>query len=718
MLNFQLSLVQQTAILALQLGIILFAAKFGGMLAKKIKMPAVLGELLTGIIIGPCLLGGIGLPLHGLEYGFFGFPQTVSVAGAGVTGSAEFTNVIFQSYHHTLYAIATIGSVLLLFTSGLETDLRMFIRYSLAGTLVGIGGVIVSFLFGALIGTQLLGLPFMHPCTLFLGILSTATSVGITARILSEQRKIDTPEGVTTLAAAVIDDVLGIICLAVVMGIVSIQGGSGTDWGKIGIISAKCIGFYLAASAVGLIIAGIVAKGLKSFKSASVYAVLAFGLAMIISGIFEQQGLAMIIGAYVTGLSLSKTDIAFAVQRALRPLHNFLVPLFFVVMGMLVDIRVFADMEVLKIGLLYSLLAILAKVIGCAIPAFFMNFNLRGALRIGTGMIPRGEVALIIAGIGMTTWYNGSPILDAKLFGVTVIMTLITTLLAPPLLNWILQLPGSGVRKEEKDSSVILTPFEFKTPVLADFVLRHLEENLKKENYMLSQLDKESGIIQIRKENLSFALNVSNSQLIFESNPDELPFIKALMFETIVSLHLELEELKKIVSADELRPECTPQQTAPKAHIHRTTLLKALSPDLIIMDLQGNTKEEIFRDLLALLSDKKQISDPEYCLTELLKRENIASTCFENGISIPHCKCNAVKKITLAVGIKKDGCQFDSLDGKPTGIFVLCLSPNSSASPHIECLAALGTLLSVPENPEKIMQAASQKEVYDIFCKL
>ena len=206
--------------------------------------------------------------------------------------------------------------------------------------------------------------------------------------------------------------------------------------------------------------------------------------------------------------------------------------------------------------------------------------------------------------------------------------------------------------------------------------------------------------------------------MIFESNPDELPFIKALMFETIVSLHLELEELKKIVSADELRPECTPQQTAPKAHIHRTTLLKALSPDLIIMDLQGNTKEEIFRELLALLSDKKQISDPEYCLTELLKRENIASTCFENGISIPHCKCNAVKKITLAIGIKKDGCQFDSLDGKPTGIFVLCLSPDSSASPHIECLAALGTLLSVPENPEKIMQAASQKEVYDIFCKL
>ena len=548
MLNSNLTIVQQIAMLAMQLGVIIFAARFCGDFAKKIKMPSVLGELLAGIIIGPYLLGGISLPFHGMENGLFGFSDSVEFFGNTIS------NVTFQSYHSSLYAIATIGSVLLLFLSGLETDLRMFIRYSLAGTLVGIGGVVFSFAFGAGVGVFMLGLDIMHPTTLFLGILSTATSVGITARILSEQRKIDTPEGVTTLAAAVIDDVLGIICLAVVMGIVG-AGTDGMNWGNIGIIALKCVGFWLAATVIGLLVAGSVAKFLKRFKSTMVFTMLAFGLALLVAGLFEQQGLAMIIGAYVTGLSLSKTDISFALQRSLHGIYNFLVPVFFVVMGMLVDVRIFTDTEVLKIGLLYSMLAILAKVIGCALPALFMNFNYRGALRIGAGMVPRGEVALIIAGIGMTAMYNGEAVLDARLFGVAIIMTLVTTLLAPPLLMLFLNMKGKGVRKEHKDSSVVHTPFTFNTPVLADFVLRHLEENLKKENYMLSQLDKENGVMQIRKDELSFALMVNNCDLVFESNPDEVPFIKALMFDTIVSLHLELEHLKNIAKPDEIRNE-------------------------------------------------------------------------------------------------------------------------------------------------------------------
>ena len=258
MLNFHLPVAQQVAVLALQLGVIIFAARMCGILAEKLKMPSVLGELLAGIIIGPCLLGGIPLPFHGMENGLFGVLSAVEIAGTNISGEATINNVTFQSYHSSLYAIASIGSVLLLFVSGLETDLRMFIRYSLAGTLIGIGGVIFSFVFGAGLGIILLDLPMMHPCTLFLGILSTATSVGITARILSEQKKIDTPEGVSTLAAAVIDDVLGIICLAVVMGLTAVEGE--TDWGRIGMISLKCTGFWLLATIAGLLFAGSAAK--------------------------------------------------------------------------------------------------------------------------------------------------------------------------------------------------------------------------------------------------------------------------------------------------------------------------------------------------------------------------------------------------------------------------------------------------------------------------
>ncbi|MBR2344966.1 MAG: cation:proton antiporter [Lentisphaeria bacterium] len=722
MLNFSLTVVQQIAILALQLGTIIFAAKFCGDLAKKLKSPSVLGELLAGVIIGPYLLGGISIPLHGLEHGLFGFAQTVQLAGDSIIGDAKIINVTFPAYHSSLYALATIGSILLLFMSGLETDLRMFFRYSLVGTLVGIGGVIFSFLFGASVGVFLLpeatGGNFMHPCSLFLGILCTATSVGITARILSEKKKIDTPEGVTTLAAAVIDDVLGIICLAIVMGLATVPAGGETDWGKIGLISAKCIGFWLLATAVGLLLATKIAKFLKLFKSATVFSTLAFGLALFLAGIFEQQGLAMIIGAYVMGLSLSKTDISFALQRSLHPLYNFLVPVFFVVMGMLVDIRVFADMNVLKIGAIYSLLAILAKIIGCALPALFMNFNMLGALRIGTGMVPRGEVALIIAGIGMTTMYEGKPILGSELFGVAIIMTLVTTIVAPPLLSAVLGLRGKGVRKETKDMSVIHTPYSFHSQILADFVLRQLIDTFSTEGYMLSQLDKESGVMQIRKDELSFAMTVSGTDIIFESNPDEVPFIQATMFEAIVSLHMDLEKLKNIASPAELRQDyfTKNQEFAPENRRRMKNLLaRSLQPAAIIMDLQAEDKPEVIDELIDALDKCGVLKDRDACLCEVLQRECVASTCMQNGIALPHARTDAVKFTSIAIGISKKGYDFDSLDGEKTRIFILCLSPMQANAPHIECLAAISSILTDPEKLQKILNASSAKEIRELF---
>ena len=717
MLNFNLSIAQQIAVLALQLGVIIFAARWCGDLAKKAKMPSVLGELLAGIIIGPCLLGKIPLPFHGMEHGLFGFTDKVVISGDNIIGEAIISNISFQSYYSSLYAFATVGSIMLLFISGMETDLRMFIRYSLAGTLVGIGGVILSFVFGMGVGIFILDLPAMHPCSLFLGILCTATSVGITARILSEQKKIDTPEGVTTLAAAVIDDVLGIICLAVVTGIVA-STGKGTDWGSIGWLSLKCVGFYLAASAIGLLIAGQTAKWLKKYQTATVYAALTFGLALLVSGLFEQQGLAMIIGAYVTGLSLSKTDIAFAVQRALQPLYNFLVPVFFVIMGMLVDISAFLKPEVLKIGLLYSLLAIVAKVLGCAIPALFMNFNTIGALRIGCGMIPRGEVALIIAGIGMTTLYDGEPVLNADLFGVAIIMTLVTTMISPPILSWILNFKGKGVRREEKDMQVLHTPFSFNSPILTEFILRHLIDNLAKEGYMFSQLDKESGVMQIRKDNLSFALTVSGQNITFESNPDEVPFIKTLMFETIIALHLEMEDLKKLAQPEDLRQDFFKEDNtaAPEAaHNHRNSILKTFRRDAIIMELQSSDKAGIFMELINLLAKNGAVADIQECFEAVMERESIVSTCLQNGIAMPHCRSKSVNRPALAIGFKHEGCCFDSLDGKPTRIFVLCVSPTDFRNPHIEALATVGTILNSPENLRDLLNSTTPGEVYQIF---
>jgi mannitol/fructose-specific phosphotransferase system IIA component (Ntr-type) len=387
-------------------------------------------------------------------------------------------------------------------------------------------------------------------------------------------------------------------------------------------------------------------------------------------------------------------------------------------MGMLVDIRIFADMQVLKIGLLYALLAILAKVIGCALPALFMNFNWRGALRIGAGMVPRGEVALIIAGIGMTTICNGEPILNAQLFGVVIIMTLLTTLLAPPLLTVFLNLKGKGVRKEQKDFSVVHTPFSFNTPILADFVLRHLEENLRKENYMLSQLDKESGVMQIRKNDLSFALTVNQSDLIFESNPDEVPFIQAMMFEAIVGLHQDLDKLKQIANPSEMRQDYFAHgaEFAPEnRRDHKAMINHCIHADSIILNLEAEDKVGVIEELVNKLDSKGVLLDKEACLNAVIARENVASTCMENGIALPHARTDAARQLTVAVGISKKGYNFDSLDGQASKIFILCLSPKSDNVPHIECLAAIGSVLAKQENIDKILAANTPEEVVVAF---
>ncbi|MDD4204894.1 MAG: cation:proton antiporter, partial [Candidatus Delongbacteria bacterium] len=324
-----------------QLGVIIFAAKLSGMFFEKIKLPGTLGEITAGIILGPYLLGSVSLSFLGFDQGLF--PAS--------NGSVPVTP--------ELYAISIIASIMLLFISGLETDLKLLLRYLFSGGIVGLGGVIFSFFPGALVGMYFLDLPFMSSPVLFLGIMSTATSVGITAMILSKNKYMESPEGVTILSAAIIDDVLGIIILAVVVGIASVlKTGGSIDWGGIGYISGKALVVWLGLTTAGLLMAGKISTFLKKFGSKYSYAIIAFGLSMFFAGIFEKAGLAMIIGAYVTGLTLSKTDISYEIQEAIHPLKEFLVPIFFTVMGMLVNIKTIT-LGTLAFATVYSIVALM-----------------------------------------------------------------------------------------------------------------------------------------------------------------------------------------------------------------------------------------------------------------------------------------------------------------------------------------------------------------------
>lgn len=408
--------------LALQLGVILLAAKlFGEITERYLKQPSVLGELAAGIVIGPFALGGM-----------FSVP--------GIGGVLFPVNVGAIPVSNELWAFAQIAAIILLFMAGLETDLQSFLKYALPATIIALGGVIFPFVFGVW-ATVWFGFAdsYMSGGALFMGSIMVATSVGITARVLSDIRRLDTPEGVTILGAAVVDDVLGIMVLAVVIGLAR----TGVfDWGNAGITFLKAGGFYLGFMVIGLAIANRIARFLDWFQSRGATLAVGLSLAFLAAAVAEMFGLAMIIGAYAMGLVLSDTKLSHYLEENLEGVYHSLVPVFFCVLGMLVDFEAMGT--ALVFGLVVSFLAIISKVAGCGLPALAVGFNGRGSWRIGVGMLPRGEVALIIAGVGLA-----EGIIGPALFGVSIMMTIITTLLAPIFLVPAFEKGGSGLRSDD-----------------------------------------------------------------------------------------------------------------------------------------------------------------------------------------------------------------------------------------------------------------------------
>jgi Kef-type K+ transport system membrane component KefB/mannitol/fructose-specific phosphotransferase system IIA component (Ntr-type) len=675
--------------LVLQIGIILFAVRFGRLLADKLGIPSVLGELLIGIIIGPYALGGIAFP--GFPHGIF----PLITGGNSIAVSTE------------LYAFATVASIILLFFSGLETDIGLFLKYSVAGVVIGFGGVLFSFAVGDLCGVLLLKTSFFDIRCLFLGILSTATSVGITARILSDKKKMDSPEGVTILAAAVFDDVLGIIMLAVVLGLAALLSGSadgGFSASAILGVAGKAFGIWLGFTILGLVFSHQLASFLKLFKNSFDFAILALGLALILAGFFERYGLAMIIGAYITGLSLSKTDIAAVVQGRLQGLYEFFVPLFFAIMGMMVNVRELLSTQILIFGGIYTLAAIFSKVIGCGGPALLLGFNVKGALRIGIGMVPRGEVALIIAGIGLALG-----VLDNQLFSIIIMLTLISTIIAPPLLNAALKIKGQGTRKSVKDEDSTQIQWDFHSYDVAKLMVDRLLIDIRAEGFFVQTMNLDNNFALARKENVSLTISCEGSTVTVKTSKPDLPFVKNVVYEDIITLSEAMQKLKDSMNTAAMKKELFDRRGRAS-----NSLLSLIESDSIILDLKGNTKDEIIKELLDMLFAQGKLLNRELVLADVLERENIMSTSMGYGIVIPHAKTDGVKDMVVAVGLKKEGINFDPADNQPSRIFILEVSPKKEG-PHLQFLSALGAVLRDESIRQALINAVSTEEAAELL---
>jgi Kef-type K+ transport system membrane component KefB len=397
----------------LSIALILLVAKLGGELFSKLRQPAVLGELLGGVALGALALFGVGW-VERLR------------ADAVVA------------------ALAEIGVIILLFEVGLESNVREMLEVGWSSLLVAVLGVVAPFFLGW--GVAAYFTPSEPTLAhVFIGATLCATSVGITARVLRDMGRLQQRESRIVLGAAVIDDVLGLLILAVVAGAIRAQAAGETlAVSGVVVIALKSLAFLAGALIVGQFVVPHLFRGAGRLESRGVLVASAIAFCFLLSWAAATVGLAPIIGAFAAGLVLDEIHFEAFLRRGEQPLHELLapvsallVPVFFVLMGLKVDLRVFGRVEVLGFAALLTAAAVIGKQV-CSLGVAERGLN---RLAVGLGMIPRGEVGLIFAGIGATLMLPDAagvpvPVIGAATFGAVVIMVVLTTLVTPPVLKW------------------------------------------------------------------------------------------------------------------------------------------------------------------------------------------------------------------------------------------------------------------------------------------
>lgn len=394
-----------TDTLLLQLFTIFVCAKICGEVFERLSVPAVLGEILAGIALGPYA-----------------------------------ANIIVPS--DSIISLAEIGAIFLLFTVGLETSPHELIRIGRRSLNVAIAGIVLPFVCG------LLYLKLHNESTreaVFVAAAMVATSVGITARILQDMQVLKSRAAKIILGAAVFDDILGMVLLAIV---VSISSGTGVHWLHLGVVIAEAVGFAVFMIYFGPGVVKRMRPGLERLSTRDAPLMLALATCLLLSVAAAKIGMAAIIGAFFAGLIFSDYSPEWGLRPRVNGINEFLAPFFFFTMGARLDIRVFRG-NAFVVAVIVSLLALVSKIVGCGLP--MLKEGWRDAAKVGVGMTPRGEVALIIALIGLQM-----NMVSQRAYAIVIFMTGVTTLVSPPLLRYLFRddMPAHPVLVEPEEERV------------------------------------------------------------------------------------------------------------------------------------------------------------------------------------------------------------------------------------------------------------------------
>jgi Kef-type K+ transport system membrane component KefB len=381
--------VEHGSAILLSLFIVFVAAQIGAEIAQRIKMPGVVGEIAAGCVIGPSVLGWVQ-PAEALD------------------------------------VLAEIGVVLLLFSVGLETRLDEMKRVGRSAVQVGVLGVIVPFVLGALWAH---GSGYEWTQSMFVAAAFVATSAGITARVLQELGALQREESRVILGAAVIDDILAMLLLGVVT---ALQSGDNLHIGHLALVLGEAIGFVIVVALVGTRVARQSSRWLEAPIDALSPLTIVLALCLGLAFLSTQFGLAAIIGAFLAGMIASETTQRHCLEEQTRPLLVLMTPFFFVVTGTKIELAQLADWTTLGILALITVIAVVSKLLG----GFFgaLSLGRKGALIVGIGMIPRGEVGVVVASLGLA-----AGVFTPRVYALIVAMSLLTAMITPPFLAMLLR---------------------------------------------------------------------------------------------------------------------------------------------------------------------------------------------------------------------------------------------------------------------------------------
>ena len=387
--------------------VVFIAAQLGGEIAQRLKLPSVVGEITAGCVIGPSLLGLIT-------------PDQIAVGTP-------------------LDVLAEIGVVLLLFSVGLETRLEDLKKVGKVAFLVGVLGVVVPFGMGTLWAH---GSGFSWDKSLFVAAAFVATSAGITARVLQELHALQRIESKVILGAAVIDDILAMLLLGVV---VSLQGGGGFDPTHLLMVLAGAIGYIAVIGWGGTRVMRWNSTWLDKPRDPHSPLMIVLAMCLGLAYLSTLFGLAAIIGAFLAGMIASETQQRHALEKQMMPLLALLTPFFFVVTGSKIDLHELANADALIMLAVITVIAIVSKLVGGWLGS--LSLGKRSAIIIGFGMVPRGEVGVVIASLGLA-----AGVFNNRIYAIIVAMSLLTAMVTPPVLAWLLKRSGGDNPISDTDS--------------------------------------------------------------------------------------------------------------------------------------------------------------------------------------------------------------------------------------------------------------------------